>query len=147
MDSRLAAVFDVRAVNNRQYIVFGQARLEMFLQGLASHICEIPAPSEVTQLFLASHSADSTECRAELDKLSFRKKSLQLRDMTIGHPTHADQTDSTLGQVSLADGISQRWDWSGAIPAHVFYDALRLSTGLMVEKMDEHRGCAFPREQ
>src|SRR5215475_9109505 len=119
----------------------------MFLQGLASQICEISAPSEITQFFVASHPPESTECRAKLDKLSFGKESLQFRDMTIGHPTHADQTDSALGQVSLADCISQRWNWRGAIPTHVFYDGLRLGTGLMVEKMDEHRGCAFPREQ
>src|SRR5215510_4853972 len=98
----------------------------MFLQGLASQICEISAPSEITQFFLASHPPDSTECRAKLNKLSFRKKSLEFRDMTIGHPTHADQTDSALGQVSLADGISQGWNRRRTIPANVFYDGLGL---------------------
>ena len=31
------------------------------------------------------------------DEFSFGKKSLQLRDMTVGHSAHADQTDSALG--------------------------------------------------
>src|SRR5215471_6499508 len=119
----------------------------MFLQGLASQIGEVSAPSEITQFFLASHPPESTECRAKLDKLSFGKESLQFRDMTIGHPTHADQTDSALGQVSLADCISQGWNRPRAIPANVFYDGLGLGTGLMVEKMNEHRGGAFPLKQ
>jgi hypothetical protein len=127
--------------------VFRQPRFQVLLQGLASQIREISAPSEITQLLLASDSPDSTECGAELDEFSFGKKSLQLRDMTVGHSAHADQTDLAIGQVPLADCVGQSWNGRGAIPANVVYNGLRFGAGLMVEEMDEHRRRAFPREK
>src|SRR5262245_51780635 len=147
MNSRLTAVLDVRAVNNRQDVVLRQARSKVLLQGLASQIREISAPSEMAQLFLASDSPNSTASRAELDEFSFGKESLQFRDMTVGHSPHADQTNSTLAQLSLADCISQSWNRRRAIPANVTDSGLSLGAGLMVEEMDEHRGRAFPREE
>src|SRR5687767_14268894 len=110
MNARIAAVLDIRAVDDRQDVLFGHAGSKLLLQSFTGQIREVAASSEIAQLFLASDSPDSAEGRAKLDEFHFGEQPLELRDVTVGHAAHAHESDPSLRQSPAMHFLSQGWD-------------------------------------
>src|SRR5882672_1832048 len=77
VNARIAAVFDVSIVHDRQYVLFSQAGPQIFFQRLAREVGEIAALTKVHEFFFTAHATDAAKLRTELDELSFGKLTLQ----------------------------------------------------------------------
>jgi len=143
VNARVAAVFDVGAVNDRQDVLFRQAGTQIVLQRFTGKIGQETALAEIHQFFFATHSTNAAELRTKINEFSFGELALQLADIAIGHGAHADEADSTFGQIPTANFFHQRGHWHRSVPANVRDDRLCLGARLVVEEVDEDRCFSF----
>src|SRR2546430_9724812 len=146
MNARIAAVLNIRAIDDRQDVWFSQAGAQIIFQRLAREIGEIAALAKIDELFFAPRAPDTAELRSELDQLGIGKLALQFSYVAVGHGAHAHQPGFAFAESAFANFVDDHRHRRRPVPAHVFKDRLGFGAWLVIKEMNEDGRVSAPWE-